>query len=324
MCGLSNTETCRSCRSELLPSKSLQLDGKYKTLSGNSKYLSEIFWECTGVGVTNESNALCSKCASILIASYEFKQMAQMSEKARNGQKPLKKVKKVKYLRRARNTWKAHRCPAFGCNLIFRYNADLLEHLKNSQKSPNHNFRCDICDKFYSTKDGIRAHLQQFHKDYKCSRCNEILHGRHHLYAHRRKLHDAKVAVICAKCGKSFTNNEVLRRHVRGVHDKKLDYECNVCGRRCLTSSNLKCHSLIHAAPGKYDCDVCGKSFKLMVNLKLHQKTHRSVKAPQESDVIKPLNVKENSTWKKHETTLSPKNSFGDFGTRLERRLYLQ
>lgn len=308
MCGLKSSENCtkiecRSCRANLTKDKSLNLDGNYKSLSGKSKYLLEIFLECTGVDVRQDtlSKRVCSKCASILITAYEFKLMTQISQKAlisedvRVKQEVIdtsenklvtsnetessvpEKENSHKYIRKTRNHWKAHRCPAFGCNLIFRFHIELKRHISEMNGSEDHIFRCEFCSKSYTAKDNVRCHLQQFHKEYKCLDCNTIITGRHNLYVHRRKAHGNKTEAICTNCGKKFANNDVLKRHINGVHKKQLDYECHICGRRCLTASNLRTHLLIHTNDFPHSCDTCGKSFRQLTNLKLHKKSHSNV-----------------------------------------------
>lgn len=313
MCGLKSSDStkpifCRSCRGVLRLGKSLNLQRNYKSLSGKSKYLVDIFYECTGVDLRRDtlSKCLCQKCASILIAAYEFKLMTQVSQKAmvvedvikikqeitdENDHKTLisngvtesnvmlEKENIQKYIRKNRNQWKAHRCPAFGCNLIFRFNIDLKRHITEMNGTENHIFHCELCEKRYGTKDNVRCHLQQFHKEYKCIECKTIIKGRHNLYVHRRKFHVKKSEIICIECGKTFLNNDILKRHINGVHRKQLNYECHICGQRCQTSSNLRTHALIHTNILSFVCDICNKAFKQMANLKLHKQTHVKVNA---------------------------------------------
>lgn len=295
MCGLKSSDNptpifCRSCRRALSSGKSLNLHGNYKSITGKSKYLVEIFLECTGVDLRHDSHRkrLCQKCASILVAAYEFKLMTQVSQKAvanisvkkevpEESSACLEKDNTRKYIRKSRNQWKAHRCPAFGCDSIFRFHVDLNRHItEKSGSTSNHIFRCDVCGKTYGSKDNVRCHLQQFHKEYKCGVCETVIEGRHNLYVHRRKFHEKKCDPICTECGKTFINNDVLKRHINGVHKKQLNFECHICARRCLTSSNLRTHLLIHSETLPFVCDICNKSFKQQTNLKLHRKTHAS------------------------------------------------
>lgn len=313
MCGLKSSENgstvvCQSCRVVLTSGKSLNLNGNYKSLTGQSRCLLEIFLECTGVDLkSNPSNlrCLCPKCASILITAYEFKLMTEISQKAFINEKVTVKQEVIdedensvvessvtekktshKYIRKTRNQWKAHRCPAFGCDLVFRFHIELNRHIAEMNGAENHIFCCELCGKTYATKDNVRCHLQQFHKEYKCLECNTIIKGRHNLYVHQRKDHGKKTDAICTECGKKFQNNDVLKRHINGVHKKQLDYECHVCTKRFFTSSNLRTHLLSHTDDFPHVCEICQKSFRHLANLRLHQKTHVSVNSF-ECDVCK-------------------------------------
>ena len=73
---------------------------------------------------------------------------------------------------------------------------------------------CDICEKTYTSKSGLRNHVQSAHREirYPCDQC---------LYQAKHKIQ--------------------LKKHIQSVHEK-LKYSCNICDKQFTHRGYLKTH----------------------------------------------------------------------------------
>ena len=76
-------------------------------------------------------------------------------------------------------------------------------------------FSCPECLKELKSSNGLKIHLNSFHKSIK-----DIFE--------------------CSNCSKPFSSNSHLRRHINAVHEKKKPYKCNKCPKGFITKDHLK------------------------------------------------------------------------------------
>ena len=109
--------------------------------------------------------------------------------------------------------------------------------------SENRKFRCDRCEKAYTTVGALKMHV------------------RTHTLPCR-----------CQLCGKAFSRPWLLQGHMR-THTGEKPFRCEHCQRAFADRSNLRAHLQTHSAVKRYRCDRCEKTFSRMSLLLKHQQT---------------------------------------------------
>ena len=113
----------------------------------------------------------------------------------------------------------------------------------------NRKYRCQTCDKAYTSAYHLKEHKQIAHSDeynYHCSMCTEKLKTNTHLKLHMKKCHSEKGLFICPTCKKNFNieyyflnhKRKCERRHEQGAQR----YECNLCFKTYTSSVGLNSH----------------------------------------------------------------------------------
>ncbi|GBP94363.1 Zinc finger protein 93 [Eumeta japonica] len=83
---------------------------------------------------------------------------------------------------------------------------------------------CTLCEKAYSSADGLRAHSRRVHgppapaSTYSCDICSKTFTSRSSSVRHRR-VHTGERPYACAACGARFGQPSTLRTHCRLRHD---------------------------------------------------------------------------------------------------------
>ncbi len=134
-----------------------------------------------------------------------------------------------------------------------------ISHRMDSWRYSTDEFRCEQCDKTFSTKKILNRHIRELH-------ISKLIGGE----------------IPCDKCGKTFSRQSNLIRHIAAVHsesDQQKNYKhcCHVCGAKFKQKCHLNEHSLIHIGV-RHICSHCGHSFSRAQSLKLHISTHHTHK----------------------------------------------
>lgn len=148
---------------------------------------------------------------------------------------------------------------------------------KNNPKSPKEpcprNFCCEICGKFFTTKQKLNTHhfVHTKEKNFECPLCpkrhSTIFRHRDHLKTHEN-IRDFE----CEYCLEKFFSKSTLVCHLRR-HTGERPFKCEICEKTFTQASILKTHYLLHT--GKpVECDLCPKKFARPSQLILHKRTH--------------------------------------------------
>uniref|UniRef100_A0A1I8GPV8 Gastrula zinc finger protein XlCGF57.1-like n=1 Tax=Macrostomum lignano TaxID=282301 RepID=A0A1I8GPV8_9PLAT len=140
-------------------------------------------------------------------------------------------------------------------------------------------FQCDTCQKKFSRKGHLKAHISAVHikeKPHKCKWCGKSFTKASHLHVHIRS-HTGERPFECEVCGKRFSDSSSLTTHSR-VHTGEKPFECKVCGKRFSDSSGLTKHLRLHTGEKPFQCKVCGKRFSDSSSLTTHSRVHTGEK----------------------------------------------
>ena len=78
---------------------------------------------------------------------------------------------------------------------------------------------CGTCMKKYPDDFALKNHINNYHKDYFCTPCQEAFPSKITYDTHVRKVHQ-KVKYQCNQCGKDMCNLQSLTYHVTNVHSE--------------------------------------------------------------------------------------------------------
>lgn len=148
----------------------------------------------------------------------------------------------------------------------------LLRHMKITHGGVKA-FKCDICDREYSTKvardDHRRSHTGE--RPYTCSICSKSFTSLSNLHIHRL-IHSEDRPHKCTYCDKQFKRRAHLVPHLR-THTGEKPYVCNICSRGFAQSNDLHKHRLTHSKDKAYACH-CGLAYRVKRDLTRHQRKH--------------------------------------------------
>ncbi|KAH8293160.1 hypothetical protein KR044_007482 [Drosophila immigrans] len=146
----------------------------------------------------------------------------------------------------------------------------------------NYRYKCDNCQKMYSTSMGLSKH-RQFHcpaaecnqekKQHSCEECGKLYTTIGALKMHIRT---HTLPCKCPICGKAFSRPWLLQGHIR-THTGEKPFQCPDCPRSFADRSNLRAHQQTHVDVKKYACQVCHKSFSRMSLLNKHSSSNCTI-----------------------------------------------
>jgi len=186
-------------------------------------------------------------------------------------------------------------CEIPGCEIKFKKKSDMKKHVKNihqGEKSlciqcgdsfkdlhyhikvfhENVNFPCEMCNKKYTTKQGLNFHIKHTHGDSKKEVCDycavEVKHVKHHIKMMHSGIVEKKISCQEKSCLKKFRTKQEATIHYNAAHLNRKEM-CPLCGG---WYKNLYTHiHQTHQSEKKHVCDQCGKAFGKKNDLKVHK-----------------------------------------------------
>lgn len=158
-------------------------------------------------------------------------------------------------------------------NRSFNHNQAFTIHMKNNHSeifNDETHFKCKICD---STFENLYEKLKHMKicdmKKIQCHHCDKKFSQKCFLTAHLREVSGA-TTVICSFCEKECKNKSDYNIHMR-THTNDKPFKCSLCPKSYKTSSARASHLETHNENG-FLCNVCGQKFKARRILKKHFK----------------------------------------------------
>ena len=141
------------------------------------------------------------------------------------------------------------------------------------------NFKCEICERSYSTNNSKSQHILDIHGEANEFVCNVCDANSRNLQNHIKANHDRKSKHKCDSCGKFFPQAGTLRKHML-IHEGQRNHKCDTCGKSFTRVGTLKTHMATHEGQRNFKCGSCGKSFTQSGTLNSHIKAiHEGLKA---------------------------------------------
>ncbi|XP_072030135.1 uncharacterized protein [Amphiura filiformis] len=189
--------------------------------------------------------------------------------------------------------------PCEQCQKSFTDLTKLIEHIKKDKTHPKPN-NCPICDKFLKSSSSIPEHVISHYKiqPYSCTRCDKRFSAKTTLRAHMA-WHDGKYK--CDECGQHCQSKYILKLHKESHNDAKrkekvtfnvqstsisdnrihtaTTEEACAAHQRKTSMDTMKILQISHTSDKPYPCEPCHKSFTDLTKLIEHikeDKTHQN------------------------------------------------
>ena len=166
------------------------------------------------------------------------------------------------------------------CDKAFSTENQLMRHVtaKHSGEKP---YACDLCggDKAFRTSSKLKCHVRQVHSEarpFKCGTCGSAYKQKNELNRHM-KSHSEERPYLCTECPWQFREQSMLRRHML-THSSETFFQCPHCDKQFKHKLNLTSHLVTHSDDKPHQCPQCGKAFKRKMGLKKHILTHSGEK----------------------------------------------
>ena len=89
---------------------------------------------------------------------------------------------------------------------------------------------------------------------FKCDTCDKVFTTRSSLFKHR-SVHE-KISFVCSLCDKSFSRKNAIKRHKKAIYERILGFQCEVCFAKFTRKTNLTRHKSFCCR-----CDKCKVQF---------------------------------------------------------------
>ena len=135
---------------------------------------------------------------------------------------------------------------------------------------------CFECGSTFRSRQGIRKHINTKHiksLKYKCDACQKEFTEKHQLRAHL--VQHGGAAITCNVYNKHYSTNFALKRHMTGAHEH-VKFTCWTCQKVFADEDVLKEHvSALHRQQYRYVCDAefCGAKYRWRTSLARHIKS---------------------------------------------------
>ncbi|XKL64657.1 hypothetical protein PGB90_004743 [Kerria lacca] len=142
-------------------------------------------------------------------------------------------------------------------------------------------FTCDLCGKQAKTQHQLNTHIKNIHlniRNYKCDICDKSFYTKQACEEHRR-IHTGERPFSCEICGKTFVAGNALISHKR-FHNDFYPHSCHMCPKKFKVRRSLINHIRTHTGERPFKCDLCTKTFNNSSQYSYHKKVTHSEARP--------------------------------------------
>ena len=182
----------------------------------------------------------------------------------------------INHIRRIHWKEDVYRCDP--CQKPFTTPTEFKKHIQKIHEKKDLSVECDLCGKVLSSKNALYTHMKNVHekvKKHTCEKCGFQVADKHQLRHHIQQVHEKQRNIQCDQCGKEFYSRVQHNRHYRAVHENDIGgpNQCHRCELSFWTKSKLDKHiKQVHDSfyVKKFKCDKCEKSFSENFQLLRH------------------------------------------------------
>jgi hypothetical protein len=180
------------------------------------------------------------------------------------------------------NTGKSTICHKHDPPLEFRFQADLLAHIKKHHSSKVEDLNglqkaCPVCHKKFLLRKNLVTHMQRFHEHegkksskHHCQYCGKSFFYEAEKSAHENT-HTGQKNFKCDQCEKAYSSKKALLDHNKIIHPAEIVvHSCQICGKKLRDKYKLKYHMMVHSEKRNFKCSHCSVEFKGGENLRKH------------------------------------------------------
>lgn len=171
--------------------------------------------------------------------------------------------------------YKHNKNKCLSCSKEFKKKLMLKKHIEICGVDKRINYICDICQKSYCGKNGLRIHLitrHGFGSTHDCNWCKKkfafLSKLKQHIIKHTRERNFS-----CEVCGGQFVTREALTYHSR-IHTGERPYPCDLCEESFLSASRRMDHKRRKHFDSKFQCNICDSKFTSKFEVNKHQARH--------------------------------------------------
>nr|XP_023019904.1 gastrula zinc finger protein XlCGF26.1-like [Leptinotarsa decemlineata] len=166
------------------------------------------------------------------------------------------------------------------CSLVFYDQKSIDNHRRSHlEETEREDYICTICGKQFEFPRYLKAHAKRHEEDYKkfrCDLCQKSFSSKRDLTDHLN-VHANVKNYHCKVCNKAFRTKQSVNKHMP-IHSEKRPFKCTLCDKRFKKQSILRKHSFTHSRLRPYVCELCPKNYKSKESLRVHRLTHQKRK----------------------------------------------
>ena len=121
-------------------------------------------------------------------------------------------------------------------------------------KQPILSFKCDICDRSYTTKWSLGVHKRKIHKINYQNKDSDNKYKFSYQSNVKQEIGRPKIFYKCDHCDCKYINIYDLRQHKKVKHNIERRKKCPKCSKPILTDIRLKVHLNMHQNNGVFKC----------------------------------------------------------------------